>query len=378
VLRGLLALAASSVAADARSTDARSIDEGARPADNLRLNQIQVLGSHNSYKRAMDAERMATLRAVDPGLAEALDYAHPPLAEQLDLGLRKLEIDVFYDPDATLFGRGASAHGHSRFPVLHVQNLDDRSQCVNLTDCLGQIAAWSRTHPGHLPVFLSFNAKDDVIEQPGFVTPRPFDEAAWQAFDAELRATLDERLLTPDAVFADGRLRWPRLAEARGRFVAILDESGAKRAQYASGWQARAMFATLSPGVPGAAIMIVNDPLGDGAEITRLVKAGYIVRTRADADTREARRGEVARRDAAFASGAQLVSTDYYRPDSAIATDYRVTLPGGGAGRCNPVLVDAAALRCRRRRSPRAARCRTASPGFRMQRRSRSRPCHRR
>jgi hypothetical protein len=93
--------------------------------------------------------------------------------------------------------------------------------------------------------------------------------------------------------------------------------------------------------VPGAAIMIVNDPLGDGAEITRLVKAGYIVRTRADADTREARRGEVARRDAAFASGAQLVSTDYYRPDSAIATDYRVTLPGGGAGRCNPVLVDA-------------------------------------
>lgn len=38
--------------------------------------------------------------------------------------------------------------------------------------------------------------------------------------------------------------------------------------------------------------------------------------------------------DAAFASGAQIVSTDYEQPGNAYGTRYVVTVPGGGAARC--------------------------------------------
>ena len=80
-----------------------------------------------------------------------------------------------------------------------------------------------------------------------------------------------------------------------------------------------------------------------------------LVRTRADADTREARAGDTRRRDAAFASGAHFVSTDYYLPEQAPASapGYLVALPleglavgpattplGGVVARCNPVSVD--------------------------------------
>lgn len=307
-------------------------------AAELQLNDIQLLGSHNSYKQAMAPERMAALREVNPDLARALDYRHPPLDEQLNLGLRKLELDVFYDPEGTLFDRARAPDGAlSAFPVLHVQNLDDRSHCANLLHCLAQIRAWADVHPRHLPLFVSFNAKDAVVDQPGFVRPLPFAEDAWLALDAELRAVLGARLLSPAEVFAGDRPIWPTLAAARGRVIAILDEGGDKRRAYASRWRERAMFTTVPAAEPGAAILIVNDPVAEFARIQQLVRDGYIVRTRADADTVEARSGDTTRRDAAWASGAQLISTDYYLPAEQFGTGYRVRVPGGGVGRCNPL-----------------------------------------
>ena len=306
----------------------------------LRLNEIQLIGTHNSYKADMDPQRMAALREAKPELAATLQYGHLPLAVQLDGPVRKLELDVFYDPGGELFGRASGLPGESAFPVLHVQNLDDRSRCRNLLACLATVSTWSDAHPGHLPLFISFNAKDDVIDQPGFLRPRPFGEDAWLALDAELRAALGDRLLTPAEVFEDGSLSWPWLEDARGRVLTILDEGGDKLRQYAARWRERAMFANLPEHSEGAAILIVNDPLADFARIQRLVRDGYIVRTRADADTREARSGDTRRRDAAFASGAQLVSTDYILP-APFGTGYQVVMPGGGVGRCNPLLVPA-------------------------------------
>lgn len=299
------------------------------------MNEIQVLGSHNSYKLAMPAETFQALSRRNPETARALEYTHLPLTEQLDLGVRKLELDVFYDPDGSLFPGRTTASG-SRFPVLHVQNLDDRSTCPDLLTCLREVAAWSAAHPDHVPVFLSFNAKDEAIDQPGFLLPLPFGEDAWLAMDAEIRSVLAEKLIEPRSVIGNDGPVWPLLDAARGRFVTILDEGGSKRATYASRWAERAMFANLPEGEPGAAILIVNDPLADFERIQRLVRSGYIVRTRADADTREARSGDTTRREAAFASGAQLVSTDYYLPADHFGTGYVVELPGGM--RCNPLL----------------------------------------
>ena len=67
------------------------------------------------------------------------------------------------------------------------------------------------------------------------------------------------------------------------------------------------------------------------------VKAGFVVRTRADADTVEARTNDTKRRDAALASGAQYVSTS---TTVAPTRDSRTTKPGSRAAQltvCNPV-----------------------------------------
>lgn len=70
---------------------------------------------------------------------------------------------------------------------------------------------------------------------------------------------------------------------------------------------------------------------------------GFIVRTRADGDTEEARTGDYTKMNAAFESGAQIISTDYYRPDPRYKTepenwtDYKVAFPDGRTKRINPV-----------------------------------------
>ncbi len=57
------------------------------------LNQIQVIGSHNSYKKAIDPKLFAVLQKADSAGMSKIDYSHAPLTEQLNLGLRALEID---------------------------------------------------------------------------------------------------------------------------------------------------------------------------------------------------------------------------------------------------------------------------------------------
>jgi hypothetical protein len=69
------------------------------------------------------------------------------------------------------------------------------------------------------------------------------------------------------------------------------------------------------------------------ARIADLLAAGYIVRTRADDSGVEARANDPSRANAALASGAQLVSTDYPVP---APSGYVVSAPGRPA-RCNPV-----------------------------------------
>lgn len=292
-------------------------------ASDLHINHIQFVGSHNSYKQAMSGGYRVLLGLINEEAAKALDYEHPPLQRQLDAGLRKLELDVFYhaEPD--------------EFPVGHVQVIDMNSHCVTLRQCLSRVAQWSDANPDHEPIWLSFNAKDQKISW--LPDSTPFDDAAFRAMDRVLESVLGARLIRPRDVRPVGSARpvWPRLEQARGKFLLILDEGGAKRDLYASNWRSRPMFVNVGPEHSGAAVMIVNNPIGDFDHIRALVSAGYMVRTRADADTWEARSNDTQRRDAAFASGAHAISTDYYLPSNPFGNAYRVHVPSGI--QCNPV-----------------------------------------
>ena len=66
-----------------------------------------------------------------------------------------------------------------------------------------------------------------------------------------------------------------------------------------------------------------------------LVALGYVIRTRAD-DLSDAQANDTTTRDAALASGAQIISTDYPVPE-ILNNGYFAAIPGGTPSGCNPI-----------------------------------------
>jgi hypothetical protein len=328
------------------------------------LNHVQVLGSHNSYHIEPRFDVLRLVKAFVPE-AEAWEYTHLPLDEQFSSqGIRQIELDVFADPEGGLYAdrqilrvfredpaSGIPALDAPGIKVLHVQEVDYRTTCDTLVECLATVKSWSDDHPGHLPLMILLEAKDDIIPDPlplGFVEPLPFGSPEFRDLDEEILSVFPpSQIILPDdvragfatleeAVLARG---WPRLGEARGRVLFALD-NGSRRLDYQDGrssLEGRVLFTNSFPGEDDAAFVKLNDPIGDADRIPELVRAGYLVRTRADGDTVQARSGDTTQRDAAIVSGAQFVSTDYPVPDPVFGTGYFVEIPSGAPGRCNPV-----------------------------------------
>ncbi|MEP2653228.1 MAG: Ca2+-dependent phosphoinositide-specific phospholipase C, partial [Paraglaciecola sp.] len=63
--------------------------------DNMaRLNHIQMIGSHNSYKKPLDLKIKALMVEQNADAVARIDYSHPPLSVQLNMGMRHFEIDI--------------------------------------------------------------------------------------------------------------------------------------------------------------------------------------------------------------------------------------------------------------------------------------------
>ena len=290
----------------------------------LRTNQVQVLATHNSYHIQQDAPIQSS---------PTTQYTHAPLDQQLDQGVRGFEIDVVNPPDGS-------------FPVLHTPVVDATSNCTPLAQCLQVTRTWSEAHPGHVPIFILIEPKNDDVDFVIDPTLRRFDAAGLDQLDKTVRSSLGRQLITPDSVRGKSKtLRsavtgrgWPTLSKTRGKVLVALNTGGAIRDALLQGHpslQGRAMFVTADAQSPAAAVIKMDDP--DEAKIQALVKQGFIVRTRADADLIEARNHDTSRREIALRSGAQIVSTDFEVAVPAIGGDYVVQIPGGTPARCNPV-----------------------------------------
>jgi hypothetical protein len=331
----------------------------------LRLNDIQVTGSHNSYRIGVSAAVLEYLGHTRRDAAQAFNYGNPPLSDQLDIGLRQIEIDAFADPEGGRFAKpfgetfapGAFDIGSmSRpgFKVMHIPGLDYRVSCVTLIACLAQVRDWSKAHPDHLPIFITIDSKDQPFNYPNAIAPVRLTPHLLDSLDAEIRSVFGrDMLITPDdvrgghqtlkeAVLAGG---WPSLTRARGKVMFIFDVVQQTADLYRLGHSSlggRAMFSLYPETDPEAATFIVQDPRGKVGYIQQLVKKGYIVRTRSDADMREGPRQDYSGWHAAENSGAQMISTDYYvRPNSPNPRDFRLSFKGGAYTRCNPVRVKA-------------------------------------
>ena len=341
-------------------------------ADPLRINDIQVLGSHNSYHLRPAPDAYAAIELLSRELAESIDYSHRSLTEQLDdFGVRQFEIDVFADPDGGLYASraampliglpaesGLAALDEPGFKVLHTQDFDFETNCLTLQRCLGEIATWSDANPDHLPLMIMIEIKEESVPDAAAATgldisdlavdwtiPVPTDPAVLDALDAELVEAMGaDRIIRPDdvrgtrstleeAVLAD---EWPTLEESRGKVMFAMVNGGAAHDLYREGapsLEGRVMFTTSTPGDPDAAFLRIDDPIAGAEEIARRAAEGYLIRTRTDSPTADARDGDTTRRDAAIGSGAHFLSTDYYVEDPAFGTGYVVEVPP----LCNPV-----------------------------------------
>lgn len=357
-----------SACTDDAATVAATTTSTTTPATALRLNDLQYVGSHNSYHVAPEPRLLDKIKAlaasipdVTKGLGDpaSLEYTHAPLETQLNRGIRTFEIDIYADPVGGTFakpkGPGILGVDNPVMPtgmdqpgikVFHIVDIDEITTCEPFKACLETLKTWSDAHPRHLPLMISLELENNGLPKPFDLTPvTPWGATELDGLDTELRDVLGPRLLTPDDVRGSAKdlstavttTGWPTVDSTRGKLMFFLDSSGPSIDAYLRGHASlagRVAFTSEGFDRADAALFIINDPIDP--RIEQKVKQGYIVRTRADADLDIGATAEPGHRDAALRSGAQIVHSDF--PAGEAAKDgYTAALPGPLQARCNPV-----------------------------------------
>lgn len=349
---------------------------------NLKLNQIQIIASHNSYRiRTTDTILRFIYGLQNNGFLpnefnpDGLDYTHLNFNEQLNnFNIRGLEIDVYYDAQGNTYHKrkintfaglvdsvDIPELKQPGFKVLHIKDIDYNTYYYTFKQALQALKQWSNEHPRHLPIFVNIETKEESpadysqLNGLGFTPAQHYNETACDELDNEIKTVFGNdlsKIMTPDnirkslptlrSVITEGKM--PTLGECRGKIFFILE--GNALPYYTSGHPSlsgRVMFTYANYNTDEAFFLIHNNAESDKFTIQSRVNEGFIVRTRADADTEQARTGNYNTMNAALSSGAQIVSTDYYQADPryindpAHWTNYTVQLPDNALGRKNPI-----------------------------------------
>jgi hypothetical protein len=347
--------------------------------DSLPINQIQFLGSHNSYRKKTYQPLWDELHRLKHPFTKSLvvqpwNYTHASLDSQLTVyGLRSFEFDLYNDPEG---GRFYYRKGNKKIKqetesniedlkkpgmkVMHVPDYDYETHHFLFTDVLQELKNWSDNNPEHEPLFVMVELKE--LQFMKYLFPRncskvlKFSGPALDSVDKEIESVFgknSQQVFTPDelrgnyatlneAVLKNG---WPTLKSSRGKLFFILmaeDETINKYLENHESLKGRTMFIFSEEGKPESAFIKIGNPKKQRGEITGLVKKGYIVRTRSDVPTKDAHRKSYKKSEAAFESGAQIISTDYYAGDKCYldkdaCSDFKIMMPGGKIIRRNPV-----------------------------------------
>ncbi|WP_431611232.1 phosphatidylinositol-specific phospholipase C1-like protein [Chryseobacterium sp. 'Rf worker isolate 10'] len=331
--------------------------------NNVKINEIQVIGSHNSYKKAILPEVYRYLSQKDTlNALPRIQYEHIPILQQLDLGLRNLEIDVYADSKGGKYAHPKildlvkttepfDPEGKMKKPgykMIHITDIDYQTWYYTLEDCLKDLKKWSDKHPDHDPVFITLEPKDGKANQFG-TEPEHYTSKLFDDLDNELKKYLGkDKIIIPDDIRgsyttlneAVVKKNWPKVRDVKGKFLFVMDNNGENRDLYIKdhpSLKGRMIFTNSTPGTPESAVLFMNEPKKDDIVIKDLVKKGYIIRTRADADTMEARSEDYSRFEKAKESGAQIITTDYYYPSKLFKSNYKVSFDNNTYERMNPV-----------------------------------------
>ena len=256
-------------------------------SEGVKINEIAVVGTHNSYQLIGTLPKqglMKVLQIISFGAVEnKAVFEMDTFTEQLEQGVRNLEIDIETVDD----------EGDVSFIVTHDPILDNVSSAHNFAKGLEEIAMWSDNNPGHLPVYLLIEPKDDV---PSINNMKNFSLEYALEFDKVLRQVLGDRLLTPAQAMgeyesfeemrkADG---WPALKQAAGKIIVLLHPCGVTQEYIDTdiSIKTQAMFPMLRFGdidKAYASFILDNDPVSATENNKKTVEENNLmVRTRAD------------------------------------------------------------------------------------------------
>ena len=289
-------------------------DDGGTGSSDLRLDHMQVKGTHNSYH-------------VKPAVVfhASHDYTHASLDVQLEeQGVRAFELDLHLEADG--------------FRVYHIAVIDAESTCDRLSDCLSLLQGWSEQHRDHVPIMVWFELKD---ENGGMAIEdlTPIDDLLREMFP-------EERLFTPDdlagphdspraRIEAEG---WPTVDSLRGQFLFVVLNAGGAAEGYSNGYTSlagRAMFVRASPGQfedSWAVFSKIDDPASADiadAHASQLIVASNTCLADASDEACEAKF------QAAVQSGTQMVMDDF--PAPVDGRTYWLDFTDGQPVRCNDV-----------------------------------------
>jgi hypothetical protein len=242
----------------------------------LRMNQIQVIGTHNSYhlETPLAEKQHQLLIYKNP---QKLLYSHPTLDIQAKYqSVRSFELDLFADPRGGHYANplvkqwaNTSFDTKEMMPpgtkILHVSDADVESNCKTLVSCLQVLKRWSRDHPFHVPIpfMIEFKAAGATETAIGGATAIYWNNnTLLEGVDNEIRSVFNAtELITPDDIRRSNttleesvlRYGWPDLDSARGRVLFLIDNgpNDTIRTSYIENrpnLEGRAMFTNSAPG----------------------------------------------------------------------------------------------------------------------------------
>lgn len=256
-------------------------------SEGVKLNEIAVMGTHNSYQLLGTLPKrglMKTLQIISFGVVEnKAVFEMDTFTEQLEQGIRNLEIDIETVDD----------EGDISFIVTHSAIIDNVSSAYNLAKGLEEIAMWSDNNPGHLPIYLLIEPKDDV---PSINNMKNFSLEYALEFDKVLRQVLGDRLLTPSQAMGEyesfEEMRkaddWPDLTQVAGKIIVLMHPCNVTQEYIDTdiSIKTQAMFPMLRFGdidKTYASFILDNDPAGAAENNKKTVdENNLMVRTRAD------------------------------------------------------------------------------------------------
>lgn len=269
--------------------------------DDLKLNEVRVLASHNSYKKKGSLVGKLFVGLGDSfSEAKALNYSYNPLTKQLKDGIYSFELDLRY--------RG------SNFEVTHVPIVDNSSTIVSFKHGLREIKRFLMEEPNSYPLMIILEIKNDYMWIDPFI--KDIKENEFLKLEELLIEELGEYLYTPKEMINNysslkeriDSIGWPKVSDLKGKAMFII-HAGSYADNYLSFREndKQILFSSsYNNYFKDNAPFIIHNNLNVN-DINELVSNGYIVRTRIG-DTLSYSDEDV---NKALSSNAQILTSDF-------------------------------------------------------------------